>query len=52
MPSVIFLEPEYTDGPHANPNDDHPPTGGGQGPEFLADIYATLISNPTDGRIR
>jgi phospholipase C len=45
MPSVIFLEPEYTDGPHANPNDDHPPTGAAKGQEFLADIYTTLISN-------
>ena len=24
MPSVIFIEPEYTDGPHGGPNDDHP----------------------------
>jgi phospholipase C len=46
MPNVIFLEPEYTDGPHANPNDDHPPTGAAKGQEFLADVYATLVANP------
>jgi phospholipase C len=47
MPNVIFIEPEYTDGPHASPNDDHPPTGIAAGQEFLADIYDTLTSNPT-----
>lgn len=46
MPNVIYLEPEYTDGPHANPNDDHPPTGIAKGQAFLADIYATVIANP------
>ena len=46
MPSVIFIEPEYTDGPHIDPNDDHPPTGVAKGQAFLADIYTTLISNP------
>ncbi len=46
MPSVIFIEPEYTDGPHATPNDDHPPTGIARGQAFLADIYRTLIANP------
>jgi phospholipase C len=46
MPSVIFIEPEYGDGPHNDPNDDHPPTGVAKGQAFLADIYATLISNP------
>jgi phospholipase C len=45
-PSVIFIEPEYTDGPHSAPNDDHPPTGIAPGQEFLANIYNTLISNP------
>ena len=45
MPSVIFIEPEYTDGPHASPNDDHPPTGIAGGQAFLADIYNTLIAN-------
>ncbi len=46
MPSVIFIEPEYTDGPHVDPNDDHPPTGVAKGQAFVADIYATLTSNP------
>jgi phospholipase C len=47
MPSVIFIEPEYTDGPHGIPNDDHPPTGIAHGQALIADVYATLISNPT-----
>lgn len=46
MPSVIFIEPEYTDGPHSVANDDHPPTGVTQGQAFLAEVYSTLISNP------
>jgi phospholipase C len=46
MPSVIFVEPEYTDGPNADPNDDHPPTGIAKGQAFLADIYNVLISKP------
>jgi phospholipase C len=46
MPQVIFIEPEYGDGPHDDPNDDHPPTGIAKGQAFLADIYTTLISNP------
>lgn len=46
MPNVIFIEPEYTDGPHLNPNDDHAPTGIAPGQTFLAELYQTLISNP------
>lgn len=46
MPSVIFIEPEYTDGPHRAPNDDHPPTGVAQGQAFVAEIYKALIANP------
>ena len=46
MPSVIFVEPEYTDGPHLFPNDDHAPTSIHPGQLFLADLYRTLISNP------
>ncbi len=46
MPQVIFIEPEYTDGPHGAPNDDHPPTGIGAGQALLADIYDALIANP------
>lgn len=47
VPSVIFIEPEYTDGPHVDPNDDHAPTSIQPGQAFLADIYQTLISNPS-----
>ena len=50
MPSVIFVEPEYTDGPHLAPNDDHPPTGIGKGQAFLADLYNVLAANPTRWR--
>jgi phospholipase C len=46
MPSVIFVEPEYTDGPHVDPNDDHAPTGIAPGQAFLADLYNILTSNP------
>jgi phospholipase C len=46
MPSVIFIEPEYTDGPHVAPDDDHPPTGISRGQALLSAIYAALISNP------
>ncbi len=46
MPPVIFIEPEYSDGPNSAPNDDHPPTGIGQGQDMLANIYNTLIANP------
>jgi phospholipase C len=46
MPAVVFVEPEYTDGPHSDPNDDHAPTGIAPGQAFIADLYQTLISNP------
>jgi len=46
LPAVIFVEPQYTDGPRSDPNDDHPPTGIAKGQAFLADIYDVLISNP------
>lgn len=45
MPKVIFIEPEYTDGPHRIANDDHSPTGVDAGQSFVADVYQTLISN-------
>jgi phospholipase C len=45
LPKVIFVEPEYTDGPHVVPNDDHSPTGMAAGQSFIADIYRTLVSN-------
>lgn len=50
MPSVIFIEPEYTDGPHASPNDDHPPTGIAKGQALLADLYDVLTANPARWR--
>jgi phospholipase C len=46
MPSVIFIEPEYTDGPHGVPNDDHPPTGIANGQALFKDVYDALIANP------
>jgi phospholipase C len=46
MPSVIFIEPEYTDAPHRAPNDDHPPPGVAQGQILLRDVYSALIANP------
>ncbi len=48
VPSVIFIEPKYTDDPaHTlrQPNDDHCPTGVTAGQLFLADIYNTVTSN-------
>jgi phospholipase C len=46
MPPVVFIEPEYTDGPHHDPNDDHPPTGIAKGQTFLADVYDAVVANP------
>ena len=46
LPPVIFLEPEYSDGPHDDPSDDHSPTGVAKGQAMVANIYETLISNP------
>ena len=45
LPQVIFIEPEYTDGPHGVPNDDHSPTGVAPGQAFLADIYQTISAS-------
>ena len=45
VPQVIFIEPEYTDGPHLAPNDDHSPTGVAPGQAFLADIYQTISAS-------
>jgi phospholipase C len=45
LPQVIFIEPEYTDGPHRAPNDDHSPTGVAPGQALLADIYQTISSS-------
>jgi phospholipase C len=46
LPSVIFLEPEYTDAPHWTANDDHPPTTIAAGQEFLRSIYRALMRRP------
>jgi len=46
MPKVVFIEPEYTDGPHASGNDDHPQTSVAFGQIFIAEIFNTLRSNP------
>ncbi len=46
LPSVIFIEPEYTDGPHEDANDDHPPTPIAAGQAFLLSIYRTLLRRP------
>jgi phospholipase C len=48
MPSVIFIEPEYSDSPvHFGwtPNDNHPPTAMGPGENFLRDIYKLLTKD-------
>jgi phospholipase C len=45
LPQVIFIEPEYTDGPHLAPNDDHSPTGVAPGQAFLAGIYQTISAS-------
>jgi phospholipase C len=46
FPSVVFIEPEYSDGPGFRPNDDHPPTGVAGGQALLGEIYNVLTSNP------
>lgn len=46
FPSVVFIEPEYSDGPGFRPNDDHPPTGVAGGQAFVGEIYKVLTSNP------
>jgi len=46
LPGVIFIEPEYTDGPHRDANDDHPPTSIAAGQAFLYSIYRTLLRRP------
>jgi len=45
MPSVIFIEPAYSEGPLSDPCDDHPPTGVAKGQAFLADLYGVLVGN-------
>ena len=46
FPPLIFIEPEYSDGPGARPNDDHPPTGVAGAQSLLGEIYNILTSNP------
>jgi phospholipase C len=46
LPPVVFIEPEYTDAPHRDADDDHPPTSIGAGQKFLHSIYTALISRP------
>ena len=46
MPSVIFIEPEYSEGLATAPNDDHSPTGIEPGQTFLRQIYSDVIANP------
>jgi phospholipase C len=46
-PAVIYIEPEYSEGPRVGPPcDDHCPTGVAAGQAFLGRIYNTLIANP------
>jgi phospholipase C len=45
--SVAFIEPQYSDAPMSQPNDDHPPTAPiSRGQAFVSGIYDVLISNP------
>ena len=46
MPSVIFIEPEYSEAMPQDPNDDHPSTGIAKGQAFLAQVYSDVIANP------
>ncbi len=47
LPSVLFLEPQYTDGLHRHaPNDDHAPTPVDHGQRFLRAVYGALTANP------
>jgi phospholipase C len=51
FPSVIFVEPKYTDSPHVGEgSDDHSPSSVLGGQAFLLDIYNALISNPVRWR--
>ena len=47
LPSVIFLEPEYTDAPHTGrSSDDHAPSGASAGQEFLMKAYNAATLDP------
>ncbi len=46
LPQVIFIEPEYTDGPNPEKgNDDHPTTSITRGQKFLLEIYNAIGQN-------
>ncbi len=43
LPQVIFIEPEYTDGPNPEKgDDDHPTTSITRGQQFLLDVYNAI----------
>jgi phospholipase C len=43
LPQVIFIEPEYTDGPNPEKgDDDHPTTSITRGQKFLLDVYSAI----------
>jgi len=46
FPPVVFVEPEYTDGPHHDPDDDHPPSSIQRGQEFLRTVYQAITASP------
>jgi phospholipase C len=47
MPSVLFLEPGYTDAPHVGrSSDDHAPSGAAAGQEFLMKVYNAISRDP------
>ncbi len=51
FPSVIFVEPKYTDSPHVGEGtDDHSPSSVLGGQAFLLDIYNAVVANPVRWR--
>lgn len=50
FPEVIFVEPWYTDGPHASVSrDDHAPSSIVGGQQFLNEVYRSIRANPNWG---
>jgi phospholipase C len=46
LPQVIFIEPEYTDGPNPEKaDDDHPTTSITRGQKFLLDAYNAIAQD-------
>jgi phospholipase C len=46
LPQVIFIEPEYTDGPNPEKgDDDHPTTSITRGQKFLLDVYNAIAQS-------